>query len=71
MAAFRSLFAVLAILAVKALAACVSYGVDYANGGSYYIDGSSNQYFSFETVFEGRSSAIVHKAALTCRVLDD
>lgn len=34
-------------------AACSSYGVDYSNGGSYYIDGSSNQYFSFNTVFQG------------------
>lgn len=35
------------------VAACSSYGVDYSNGGSYYIDGSSNQYFSFITVFQG------------------
>jgi hypothetical protein len=37
----------------RAWADCTSYGVDYSNGGSYYIDGSSNQYFSFITVFQG------------------
>lgn len=35
------------------VAACSSYGVDYSNGGSYNIDGSSNQYFTFITVFQG------------------
>lgn len=34
-------------------AACSSYGVDYSNGGAYLIDASSNQYFSFITVFQG------------------
>lgn len=33
---------------------CSSYGVDYSNGGSYYIDGSSNQYFTFISVFQGK-----------------
>lgn len=33
---------------------CSSYGVDYSNGGSYYIDGSSDQYFTFISVFQGR-----------------
>jgi hypothetical protein len=55
MAAFRSLFALLALLSVKVLADCVSYGIDYANGGSYYIDASSSQYFTFITVFQGMS----------------
>jgi hypothetical protein len=38
---------------------CTSYGVDYSNGGSYYIDGSSNQYFSFVSVFSGCASELV------------
>ncbi|KAH8839487.1 hypothetical protein MCOR02_002902 [Pyricularia oryzae] len=32
---------------------CTSYGVDYSNGGSYYIDSSSNDYFSFVSEFQG------------------
>jgi hypothetical protein len=43
------------VLALHATAACTSYGVDYSNGGSYYIDAASNQYFSFITVFQGTS----------------
>jgi hypothetical protein len=56
MAAFRSLFALLALVAVRVSAQCVSYGIDYANGGQYYIDASSNQYFNFVTVFQGTQS---------------
>lgn len=40
-------------LTSSVLADCSSYGVDYSNGGAYYIDGSSNQYFSFITIFQG------------------
>ncbi|KJR84532.1 uncharacterized protein SPSK_09258 [Sporothrix schenckii 1099-18] len=47
--------ATLLSLTTGALADCSSYGVDYANGGAYYIDGSSNQYFSFITIFQGCS----------------
>lgn len=43
-----------AVLALRASAACTSYGVDYASGGSYNIDGASNQYFSFVSVFQGK-----------------
>ena len=43
------------LLALRANAACTSYGVDYSSGGSYYIDGASNQYFSFATVFQGKA----------------
>ena len=52
---FRPIWATLAALAMALTvrADCGSYGVDYSNGGSYYIDGSSNQYFSFITVFQG------------------
>ena len=38
---------------------CSSYGVDYSNGGSYYIDGSSDQYFTFISVFQGCASEMV------------
>ncbi|KAI8624811.1 hypothetical protein F5Y19DRAFT_480190 [Xylariaceae sp. FL1651] len=40
-------------LAFGAAAACTAYGVDYSNGGSYNIDTSSDQYFSFTSVFQG------------------
>ncbi len=53
---FRWLLGLVALVALclGVQADCVSYGVDYSNGGAYYIDGSSNQYFSFITVFQGR-----------------
>jgi len=53
---FWLLLAVLLVRVSAAEAACSSYGVDYSNGGAYYIDGSSNQYFSFITVFQGLGS---------------
>lgn len=58
---FRALLALVALLSLSlgVLGDCVSYGVDYANGGAYYIDGSSNQYFSFITVFQGKSCLFV------------
>ncbi|KAG7286386.1 hypothetical protein NEMBOFW57_008695 [Staphylotrichum longicolle] len=49
----RHLWLLLGLVAPRASAACTSYGVDYSSGGSYYIDGTSNQYFSFVTVFQG------------------
>jgi hypothetical protein len=49
----RYLWLLLGLLTLRAGAACTSYGVDYSSGGSYYIDGASNQYFSFVTVFQG------------------
>lgn len=33
---------------------CVSYGIDYANGGSYQIDKASNDDFAFTSMFQGR-----------------
>jgi hypothetical protein len=51
---FAATLLVLLTFCMRALADCSSYGVDYANGGAYYIDGSSNQYFSFITVFQGQ-----------------
>ena len=53
---FKWLWLLLALLALRARADCTSYGVDYSNGGSYYIDSTSNQYFSFITVFQGNGS---------------
>lgn len=49
----RSFVVLFALLAVRVMADCVSYGIDYANGGQYYIDAGSNQYFSFVSVFQG------------------
>ncbi|KAK4191165.1 hypothetical protein QBC35DRAFT_488361 [Podospora australis] len=56
---FRCLWALFALLVAQASAACTSYGVDYSNGGAYYIDGSSNQYFSFITIFQGCSQETI------------
>ncbi|KAK4164455.1 hypothetical protein QBC43DRAFT_288705 [Cladorrhinum sp. PSN259] len=50
---FKCLWVLVSLLVLRVTADCTSYGVDYANGGSYYIDGSSNQYFSFITIFQG------------------
>ncbi|KAK4466468.1 hypothetical protein QBC42DRAFT_335552 [Cladorrhinum samala] len=52
-ARFSCLWVLLSLLFLRATAACTSYGVDYSNGGAYYIDGASNQYFSFVTIFQG------------------
>ncbi|KAK4194999.1 hypothetical protein QBC40DRAFT_269641 [Triangularia verruculosa] len=48
----RCFWALLFFLVIGFSSACTSYGVDYSNGGAYYIDGSSNQYFSFITIFQ-------------------
>lgn len=50
---FQSFFLLVAVLAVQVLGQCVSYGIDYANGGEYNIDSTLNEYFSFTTVFQG------------------
>ncbi|KAK3332424.1 hypothetical protein B0T19DRAFT_398192 [Cercophora scortea] len=50
---FRSFWVLLAFIALRVHADCTSYGVDYSNGGSYNIDSTSNQYFSFATIFQG------------------
>ncbi|KAI1098471.1 hypothetical protein F4804DRAFT_122926 [Jackrogersella minutella] len=49
----RSLWLIIGLLALRALAQCSSYGVDYVNGGSYDIDSSSNNNFTFTTIFQG------------------
>jgi hypothetical protein len=46
-----------ALLGLRASAACTSYGVDFSNGGTYDIDSESNEYFSFISVFQGKSAA--------------
>lgn len=49
----RYLWVLLACLFLQVQADCKSYGVDFSNGGSYQIDGTSNDYFTFITVFQG------------------
>ncbi|XXH03349.1 hypothetical protein Hte_009747 [Hypoxylon texense] len=49
----RSLWLVISLFTLKALAACSSYGVDYVNGGSYDVDATSNDNFTFTTIFQG------------------
>lgn len=41
------------LFALGAVAQCSSYGVDYVNGGSYDIDTSSHENFTFSTIFQG------------------
>lgn len=50
---FQSFFLLVSVLAVQVLGQCVSYGIDYANGGEYNIDSTLNEYFSFTTIFQG------------------
>ncbi|KAK0614971.1 hypothetical protein B0T17DRAFT_582703 [Bombardia bombarda] len=52
-ACLQNIWVPLALFVGLASADCASYGVDYSNGGKYQIDGSSNQYFTFITVFQG------------------
>ncbi|KAK3316662.1 hypothetical protein B0H66DRAFT_604940 [Apodospora peruviana] len=58
---YRYVLALLALFALRVRADCTSYGVDYSNGGTYNIDGTSNQYFSFVTVFQGNTFIPWHK----------
>ncbi|OTB01475.1 hypothetical protein M426DRAFT_266203 [Hypoxylon sp. CI-4A] len=48
-----SLWLILSLFTLGAIAQCSSYGVDYVNGGSYDIDASSNDNFTFTTIFQG------------------
>ncbi|KAI0972344.1 hypothetical protein F4678DRAFT_430043 [Xylaria arbuscula] len=43
---------VVGYLALRVSAVCAVYGVDYSNGGSYNIDGSSDDLFTFTSVFQ-------------------
>ncbi|KAI0842463.1 hypothetical protein F5Y06DRAFT_128052 [Hypoxylon sp. FL0890] len=49
----RSLWFIIGLFALRTLAQCSSYGVDYVNGGSYDIDSTSNDNFTFTTIFQG------------------
>lgn len=44
---------IISLFTSRALAVCSSYGVDYVNGGSYDIDATSNDNFTFTTMFQG------------------
>lgn len=64
---FRCLWAWLALLVFRAaadLSTCRCTGVDYSNGGSYLVDGSSNDDFTFVSVFESKSKHHSHKPVL-------
>ncbi|KAM7221354.1 hypothetical protein V8F06_003322 [Rhypophila decipiens] len=56
---YLSLLLALLTLGVAAQSQCTSYGVDYQNQGTYSIDSTSNQYFSFITVFQGCSQETI------------
>ncbi|KAL1845243.1 hypothetical protein VTK73DRAFT_821 [Phialemonium thermophilum] len=43
----------LGLLAGRAAADCTVTGLDYTNGGSYLIDASSDQPFTFTSLFQG------------------
>ncbi len=44
------------LAAWRAHATCTCTGLDYGNGGSYLIDGSSSDRFTFTSIFEGLES---------------
>lgn len=48
-----SVAAGLAVLAARVLADCTCTGLDYTNGGSYLIDGTSSNNFIFTSQFSG------------------
>ncbi|KAK6839884.1 hypothetical protein PG989_015750 [Apiospora arundinis] len=58
-AILRRVWLISALFALRVAADCASYGVDFANGGSYNIDGSSNENFSFTTIFQGCSEETI------------
>jgi hypothetical protein len=49
----------LIILYKHVYATCQSYGVDFVDGGSYFININSPDYFSFVTEFDGMTSCFV------------
>lgn len=55
----RSLLALAPLLSL-ALAQCTSYGTDYTNNGNYNIDKSSNEYFSFSSIFSGCQPELIN-----------
>jgi len=58
MTALLSVLLGLALLAARAKAACVCLGLDYTNAGSYFIDDTSDESFSFLSEFRGREPRI-------------
>jgi hypothetical protein len=44
----------IAFLATLVHAECKCSGLDYTNGGSYFIDQSSKDVFTFTSLFEGK-----------------
>lgn len=49
-----SLFSLTLITLVPIVKAdCQSFGVDFVNGGNYFINDGSTDYFSFSSIFEG------------------
>lgn len=56
------LWAGLGLLALQVaadLSTCRCTGIDYSNGGSYLVDGSSDDKFTFTSVFESESNGPV------------
>ncbi|KAI0881668.1 uncharacterized protein GGS22DRAFT_54808 [Annulohypoxylon maeteangense] len=49
----HTLWFMIGLFALRVLAQCSSFGVDYVNGGSYDIDSTSNSNFTFMTIFQG------------------
>lgn len=47
------------LFAVNISAQCSCMGLDYTDGGSYLIDGSSNLPFTFHSAFEGCADGFV------------
>lgn len=43
-----------ALFPLTVSAACQSYGIDFVDGGNYFIDVTSLDQFSFLTQFEGK-----------------
>jgi hypothetical protein len=43
-------------------AGCLSYGVDFVDGGSYFINTASLDYFNFTSYFEGMPNFPVRRA---------
>jgi hypothetical protein len=55
MAVFKTLVLAAALFSANARAACTSYGIDFNNGGTYILKGTSDQYITFTTSFDGES----------------
>ncbi len=58
------LWACLTVLAGRVLADCTCSGLDYTNGGSYLIDGTSDREFVFTSQFQGWSTRLADRHEL-------